>query len=259
MLAVRRVRSVRTPAYAARPAPSPNQPARPSAVSSAADSSRHILDHLDAVTAERARRAADATLATRTRAVREFQAERLRTTYADLLAAPGTRRAAIFFLDELYGVQDFLERDAQFRRIVPAIVRLFPGRVVVTVTELSQLHALTERLDTRMATAVATDGVITPEIYAHAWRQVGEPQARRLQIDLVERVGRALADYTRHPSLGRALQLMRLPARAAGLASLQAFLERGFAIFGALAEPHRFLDTITTRERALADRLFQVE
>ena len=45
-------------------------------------------------------------------------------------------------LDELYGPQDFSDRDAQFARVVPALVRLFPQELVETVAVLARLHAL---------------------------------------------------------------------------------------------------------------------
>ena len=49
---------------------------------------------------------------------------------------------------------------------------------------------------------------------------------------------------------------MRGPARSAGLASLQRFLERGFDAFRAMNGAAQFLATIGARERALAAALF---
>jgi subtilisin family serine protease len=51
-------------------------------------------------------------------------------------------------------------------------------------------------------------------------------------VALVGLVGQALVRYTTHPTLGRMLKMMRLPARAAGLSALQTFLETGFSTFG---------------------------
>jgi hypothetical protein len=49
---------------------------------------------------------------------------------------------------------------------------------------------------------------------------------------------------------------MRGPARSAGLARLQRFLERGFDAFRAMNGAAQFLATIGARERALAAALF---
>jgi hypothetical protein len=69
-------------------------------------------------------------------------------------------------------------------------------------------------------------------------------------------VGTALAVYTRHPMLRRTLRFMRIPAAAAGLSSLQSFLEEGFDAFADLTDATAFLDSVATRERALMARLF---
>jgi hypothetical protein len=216
---------------------------------------QHILGYLRSVDRERERRARDPLLAERAQAVRAFQADRLRKTHAALLADPQTRPAARFFLDELYGAQDFFERDRQVQRIVPTLVRLFSADVAETVALMVELHALSEQLDTRMAECLAP-GTVSDEHYARAWRQVGEPALRDRQIDCVKLVGHRLIRYTTHPSLGRALRLMRLPAKAAGLQDLQAFLERGFEAFGGLSDPKGFLQTVQERERRLALALF---
>lgn len=223
---------------------------------SSPDSAAAIFARLDAVAHERRLRAADPRLAARARAVREYQARRLRQTHADLLASPTTRAAALFFVTELYGEQEFLERDAQFRRVVPALVRLFSAQVELTVDQLAELHALSERLDTRMAQAFEGEAPLDDARYRQAWQAVGEPASRARQIGLVGHIGDALVQHTRHPTLGKALRMMRLPARAAGLLSLQGFLERGFDTFAAMPDPQGFLDTVRRREERHAAWLF---
>ena len=66
-----------------------------------------ILAHLQALEAERRRRAADTTLNQKVVAVKAFQQRRFSLTYADLLASPRYGAAARFFLEELYGPNDF--------------------------------------------------------------------------------------------------------------------------------------------------------
>ncbi len=203
----------------------------------------------------RAQRHGDAALAAAVAEVKRFQHARFEATYADLLANPRYTRAARFFLEDLYGPGDFTQRDAQFARVVPALVRLFPAELVGTVLQLAQLHALSERLDSAMAAAVRAiplDG----RGYGEAWRAVGEPASRRRQIDLMLAVGTALDRYTRSTLLRHTLRLMRGPAQAAGLGALQGFLESGFDTFKGMGGAAGFLATIEERERALADHLF---
>lgn len=219
------------------------------------DAGQHILDHLAVVAAERRRRGNDPALAARVQALKAWQHQRFADTYADLLATPRYAKAARFFLDDLYGPHDFSERDDQFARIVPALVRLFPAEIVQTVRALAELHAISEDLDTQMALALP-DGTLSAEVYGAAWRTVGRAPDRERQIRLMLDVGGALDRFTRNPLLRHSLKLMRGPARAAGLGALQGFLENGFDTFREMRGAREFLDTVASRERALAAALF---
>lgn len=215
-----------------------------------------IQRQLDLVDAERDRRARDPSLARRVQLIKAFQHARFEKTYSDLLAQPRYAKAASFFLEELYGPRDFAERDAQFSRIVPGLVRLFPTHMVETIVSLAALHALSEILDSAMAAQIA-DGPLDMQGYRRAWQAVGRPEDRQRQIDLMLRIGRALENYTRNPLLRHSLRMMRGPARAAGLAALQQFLELGFDTFREMRGADEFLHTISSRETELAAELFE--
>jgi hypothetical protein len=220
------------------------------------DIATRILQSLDAVDVERRRRAAAPGLAQAVDALKAYQQARFARTHANLLAHPRYGRAANFFLNELYGPQDFTQRDAQFSRIVPALVRLFPADTVATVESLAAVHALSERLDTAMA--IHLDGAAPARAsYVRAWQAMGEAAGRARQIELVMSVGEALDRHTRSFVLRASLKAMRGPARAAGMGALQAFLESGFDAFGAMRGAREFLATIHERETALARRLFE--
>jgi hypothetical protein len=214
-----------------------------------------ILHCLQEVAGQRRLRGVDPQLAARVHEVKRFQHERFRQTYADLLADPRYTRAAQFFLDDIYGPEDFVQRDAQFVRIVPGLVRLFPADIVGTVMSLAELHALSERLDTDMGRAIG-DGTLGGAEYGRAWRAVAAPAERERQVALMLQVGEALDRYTRNPLLRHSLRVMRGPAQAAGVGALQTFLERGFDTFRELRGAREFLDFVATRERALASKLF---
>jgi hypothetical protein len=214
-----------------------------------------ILDQLRVVDEQRTLRARDAALAERVRELKHYQHERFKHTYADLLATPRYAKASLFFLEELYGPGDFSRRDAQFVRVIPGLVRLFPHEVVVTVQTLGELHALSETLDTAMG-RIVPPGPVDAAAYKAAWQAVGRPDDREAQIRLMRRVGDALDGYTRNPLLRHSLRLMRGPARIAGLPELQAFLEAGFDTFREMRGAKEFLDTVVSREHAIAADLF---
>lgn len=215
-----------------------------------------IIASLDAVKRERAVRAAAPELLERVAALKAYQQARFKLTHADLLASERYGAVAHFFLDELYGPGDFARRDAQFVRIVPTLVRLFPPEIVETVERLAALHALSEALDTAMAHALL-GMTITAEAYVASWRATGRAEDREQQIELALAVGHALDRHTRKSMLMASVRMMRAPARAAGLGELQAFLERGFETFRSMGGATEFLQTIGTRERALVTELFE--
>ena len=221
-----------------------------------------IRAHLHTVALLRAQRHADPVLAERVRAVKTYQARRFEHTYTDLLASPRYRAAARFFLAELYGPQEFAERDTQFARVVPALVRIFPQEVVHTVEQLGALHALSEALDDACARHLPSGQPSAPgapldaAAYIVAWQGAGQLQAREQQIVLTQSIGKALEGFTRSRLMRTSLRLMRGPAQAAGLASLQRFLEAGFDAFGAMKGADDFLRWVSERERALAAALF---
>ena len=219
------------------------------------EDARRILAELQTVERERERRAADPALGAAVVALKAYQQRRFAGSYADLLASPRYAAAARFFLDELYGPKDFSQRDAQFARVVPALVRLFPDEIVRTVEVLARLHAVSETLDSTMATHLLGQSV-DARAYVRAWQLTGQPAQRDLQIDYTLRVGRDLDRLTRRPLLRSTLHLMRGPARAAGLPALQQFLEIGFDTFKDMGGAAEFLGTVESRERALARALF---
>lgn len=201
-------------------------------------------------------RDAEPALALRVEGIKRWQHERFESTYSDLLASERYGRAARFFLADLYGPADFVQRDMQFARVVPALGRLFPGEIIQTVRRLAQLHALSEQLDTQMGREIES---AKPDAnsYRQAWRTVGRPDARERQIELMIAVGESLDHYTRKALMRQSLRLMRFPANAAGLGALQTFLEKGFDAFREMKGAESFLTAIATRERALARQLFE--
>ena len=222
---------------------------------------------MDQVTARRERCILDPLLARAVAQVKRFQARRFAASYADLLAAGPYRAAAQFFLDELYGDQDFSRRDQQFARIAGALQRIFPKEVVATAVALADVHALTEQLDFEMAQAwlavPGAEGSGEASRYASCWRSVAHRDDRAAQLEGVLELGRELEKLTRAPGLSLLLRMMRGPASAAGLGDLQRFLESGFATFAALSRnkgmTSEFLAIIEQREAHWIAQLFDAD
>ncbi len=220
--------------------------------------SASILAHLATVVTLRQTQSGDPDLAQRVVAVKSYQGRRFERTYADWIANPRAERACRFFLDELYGAKDFSRRDAEFGRVVPTLTRLFPDELSATIESLGALHALSESLDHAMATHTPNTDIEAIQ-YIEAWQATGQPIRRDQQIALMLKVGRALVMHTRRPMLKRMLKMMRAPAAAAGLATLQSFLEEGFESFASLPDADAFLQSVHDQETGLCRRLFELQ
>ena len=127
-----------------------------------------------------------------------------------------------------------------------------------TVAALAELHALSESLDTTMASQLGA-AVVTPLEYIRIWQATGRAAERAAQIDLTLNVASRLDRFTRKPLLRNSLRLMRGPARAAGMAELQHFLEAGFDTFRAMRGAEEFISIVQSREQALASTLFAAD
>lgn len=222
-----------------------------------AEFKEQILGGLARVAAERETRRSDPSLAQRVGAIKAYQQKRFERTYSDLLKSARYGDASRFFLVELYGPADFTDRDREFERIVPKLVRMFPEDVLCTVVELAMLHAETEQLDTAMACALGSSACARHD-YIRAWQEVGHPEMRETQLSRVLLIGRALEQFTQHAWIVSLLRMMRRPAALAGLGRLQRFLESGLGAFSSMGGAERFLATIDERERTLFALLFSV-
>ncbi len=191
-----------------------------------------------------------------TMAIKRFQARRFAGTYADLIDSKEYGGATRFFLEELYSDQDYSLRDAQFGRIAGALQTFFPTQVVATAVSLAHLHVLTEELDHQMAAAWlqenGSSGADDIRRYMRAWKAVGRAGDRQRQLEDVLSVGSELDRLTRTPGLRLMLKMMRRPAIATGLGSLQSFLETGFDTFHSMSgkgsHAQAFLQQIRERE-----------
>jgi hypothetical protein len=220
------------------------------------DAAALLLHQLSRVQRHHRERASNADLARALAALGSWQSRRLRTTYADLERIPRYALAMDFFETDLYGGADFAQRDADLARVVPAMRRLAPDSVIATIALAVELNALSQDLDRAMADELrANPDDFSVADYCRAYRRAGRFEERRRQIALIGEVGTALDRLVRKPMVRGALAVMRKPARAAGFAALQDFLERGFAAFAQMRGADEFLATIVTRENGLHDAI----
>ncbi len=191
--------------------------------------------------------------------LKQWQADRLAQTYADLLANERYAPAAGFFLSDLYGPKDFRSRDDELARVVPVMVRVLPARALSALLEAVKMDTLSESLDTDMVKALRAAGRshdVDRDAYVAAYRQVCRRSDREQQIALVDKIGRTVDRLTHIPLIRLSLRIMEGPARLAGLAALHSLLQRGFDAFSEMKGADEFLAIVTTRETAMMKEWF---
>ncbi len=197
---------------------------------------------------------ADAPYRDRLRELKTWQAERLSRTYADLHADPQYQQAVEFFLHDVYGPQEFVQRDRDLARAWRYLNRALPRAAFDSLARAIELQVLTAELDLALI-GVLPAGPICAQTYEAAYRSVNRRSARAHQIDLVVAIGQDLSRLVRRPWVALALRAAHTPAHAAGLGTLQDFLERGFAAFRQMNDPQRLLQAVRERETRLMDTL----
>jgi hypothetical protein len=119
---------------------------------------------------------------------------------------------------------------------------------------------LSQELDRRLLGCLPSrDASLTVAQYCDAYRAMDARAERERQLHLIQAFGVAVDIHVRNPLVYGALVAMRHPARAAGFATLQSFLERGFAAFRKMRGAVTFLATIDSRERELMEAIFAGE
>ena len=212
--------------------------------------------HLAGVAQLRRRANADPAFKTALLELKSWQSKRLAGTYPDLLASPRYRNAALFFLNDLYGPKDFSKRGEDVARILPKLRALLPAAALSAIADAVALDELSETLDQALLHALDPATAITEQNYATAYRACAEHSARERQINLTQEICTAVDRLTHVPLMLTTLKMMRAPARIAGLAELQHFLENGFVTFKSMNGAEEFLGIILARETRLMERLF---
>lgn len=219
-----------------------------------------LLEQIQRGKAQRLKQEADADLASGIPLLRKWQSDRLSATYEDLLANKLYQPAMAFFLSDLYGPNDFSQRDDDIERLFSTIVKVLPDYLIYTAAYAAELNALSAELDFALIGVLAgelyTGEAITHEMYAEAYLRCDNYDLRKHQIALLKMLGEDLNAIVFKPLIYNTVRMLKIPARLAGFSSLQDFLERGFKAFHHMHGADEFLGTIVSRETRILDRIY---
>ena len=192
--------------------------------------------------------------------LQRFQSHRLRRDHADLAGEPQYRDIGEFFFDQMYGPRDFSARDQQAHRL-HQFVHMAPGLAVGDVQKVLELLALSNKLDDSVvAWLVALDAPVDfgEAIYERAYRLADNYNDRVRQLELARSSLYSVYKLAQKPLLGAALKRTEGLAQAVGMADLHRFLRLGYQALQPVRDIHRFVETVTLRERDRLDRIYEV-
>ena len=190
--------------------------------------------------------------------LQQWQRDRLAGSFSDLMAQASYRPACDFFLSELYGGLDFLERDQDMDKVMHVMARFLPNKTLLSLAAAFELQAISLEFDLEMAEGLGSSGAGALDLsaYTSIYQACGQRAKREKQILLIRDLGTELARLVDKPLVTALVRFLRGPAHAASFGKLQEFLETGLYAFRELEDSAFFIDTIYQREWLTMQKLF---
>ena len=193
------------------------------------------------------------------RALQAFQAERLNATYADLKNDPEYEKIGVFFFEKLYAPEDFSFRDASIKKLQKILKgRVYKG-MVSAVSQVIELHELSDRLDNRMVDDMLAAGIgpdMDMDQYQAIYRGLDNYDERIYQINLSIDVNRSFHRLSKKWIVALSLKTVRTTAHLIGMGKILDFIYEGYEAFRAIKSIDYFVDTVQARELAWHDKIW---
>ena len=191
--------------------------------------------------------------------LRAWQCQRLLTSYQNLYQEARFAPAMDFFTRELYGPNDFSQRDADLQKAAPLMEAALSNKTIGTFILAVKLNTLSFKLDVELVQQLGEVTAISNELYAKAYAASDNLAERQLQLDYIELLARELDKIANRASIMMILKLARVPANLAGLGELQRILESGAAAFRQIGKIDDFIGPILSGENKIMKSLFAGE
>ena len=202
----------------------------------------------------------DEKLVTLKKLLQEFQASRIRSTYADLAENPEYTNLVEFFFEQIYGPQDFGFRNDSIKSLHGKLSGILKGDIIDAVGKVIQLNDLSDELDFQMAEKMLAqnfDGELTMPVYQTFYSSLDNYDQRVQQIDLMLDTTRRIHTVSQMWMIGWTLKAVQQAAHLAGTGKIMDFLVQGYEAFKTVKNIDYFIETVEAREKTLNDRLFE--
>ena len=179
--------------------------------------------------------------------------------YDDLRDRPGYDDAINFVVADLTG-PGIADRDRELEKVVPVMTRLLPDKALRALALAMELNARVLAINLgieRELHELIVAGTVSERDYCLATRRVSTFEESQELVAMTRSAGESLEHIIRVPMIGVLLRSMRTPARLAGVADLQVFLEKGFRTVTAVDDVHEFLGIMEQRMTDVFRHVFE--
>lgn len=193
------------------------------------------------------------------RRLQQFQAGRIRETYADIAQIPQYVLLGEFFFTRIYGPQDFGFRNHSIKTLHQKLHGVFRGEIIDTMAKVIELSDLSDELDDLMVKTLlrGKPGTEWDEaVYGEVYRLCDNYPRRVYQIELTVDAIRRVHRMSRIRMIAWILRAVRSVAQLAGMGRIMDFLSDGYEAFHRVGDIDFFADTVAGRETARNEQLF---
>jgi hypothetical protein len=217
------------------------------------DSTKQIIRHLHGISTMQ-EIADKAGLIPAIRDVQTWQCKRLLVSHQHMYQQNRFKPAVEFFINELYGPNDFSQRDQDIARIVPKMSKFLPEKALQSLASALHLNTLSFELDFALAKKLESTE-INRDSYAKAYVSCDNLATRQQQIDYIRTLGNDLAEVVKMKGISSLLFISRKPAKMAGVLALHEFLEKGFKAFKNIGNVEDFIVPVVNKEHQIMQQL----
>jgi hypothetical protein len=195
--------------------------------------------------------------------LKDFQKQRLRDTYADLIARPEYTAACDFFFGTVYTAEDTRGRDHQFEKFTNSLKGVIAGSLIHRcLNALVALQHLTTELDDILLAELHRMNIADPlnmDDYEEAYRLCGNYAEREEQIEVLVSSLISAHQIYRKFGVGIGLKALHKFHQIQGDTTVTAFLLEGYRAFKSLREIEPLASIVEERETRRLNRIFRVE
>ncbi len=187
------------------------------------------------------------------RNLQAFQSTRLNDTYTDLRNDPEYAKIGRFFFEMLYAPEDFSFRDTSIKKLHGLLKGKVYRGMITAVTQVIELHELSDLLDDRMVERMIASGVgenFKMDQYQETYRSLDNYDERIYQIKLSTKVTRAFHKLSKKWVVALSLKTVRSAAHLIGMGKIFDFIYEGYDGFRSIKNIDFFVETVEQRETA---------